>query len=66
MKKVFALLFIAVISTTFFIQAEPAEAQPVLTRKCCDGYGVVRCILENWTPVGNSCVCYQQGWGYAC
>lgn len=46
---------------------KPTKVEQVIyTRKCCDGAGNVRCILENWTPVNNPCFCYGQGWGYAC
>jgi len=46
---------------------KPSKVEQVIyTRKCCDGGGNVRCILENWTPVNNPCFCYGQGWGYAC
>lgn len=45
---------------------QKADAQVVYTRQCCDAGGNVRCILVNWTPVGNDCYCYGQGWGYAC
>lgn len=45
----------------------PIDLQAVpVTRQCCDSAGVIRCVLVNWTPLGNSCYCYGQGWGWAC
>ncbi|CAB4196871.1 hypothetical protein UFOVP1290_391 [uncultured Caudovirales phage] len=40
--------------------------QVLMSRKCCDDYNRVRCILGNWTPVGDPCFCYYQGWGHTC
>lgn len=49
------------------LQDKPVQDQYVtLTKSCCDGNGNVRCFLINWTPVGNDCYCYGQGWGFAC
>jgi len=44
----------------------PEPAQVIYSKKCCDSNAVVRCYLVNWTPVGNSCFCPNQGYGYAC
>lgn len=67
MKKLFAILFVAFVGVATIVPEHNAEAQQVpLTVKCCDGYGYVRCQLVNWTPVGNSCFCPNQGWGVAC
>jgi hypothetical protein len=68
MKKLVGLALAFVIG---FVVVAPAyeteaDAQVLLTLKCCDSYGNVRCVLQNWTPVGNNCFCYGQGWGYAC
>lgn len=58
-------LIIAVVLFLAFVP-EPASAQYIVyTQRCCDGAGYVRCFI-NPTPVGNSCYCYGQGWGYAC
>lgn len=57
-----AILLISVISST----SDNAEAQVILSRKCCDNNGYVRCILVDWTPVGNPCFCYGQGYGTTC
>ena len=40
--------------------------QTIYSRKCCDAYNNVRCYLDNWTPVGDPCFCYYQGWGHSC
>jgi hypothetical protein len=54
-----AVLGIAVLGPT------TVEAQP-LAGYCCDGYGNRRCVLENAVPAGNSCFCFNQGYGVAC
>jgi len=66
MKKLIGFVLALVIGIIVIAPVHEAEAQVVYTRKCCDGNNNVRCVLENWTPVGNSCFCYGQGWGYAC
>lgn len=66
MKKVICLLLTIVSLACIMAPSHEAEAQIVYSRKCCDGNGVVRCILENWTPVGNPCFCYGQGSGWTC
>lgn len=66
MKKLIGALMALAIGVAVLAPAAPAEAQVVYTRNCCDGAGVIRCTLVNWTPVGNQCFCYGQGWGYAC
>ena len=65
MKKVFAGVFAVILGIMVIAPEHKAEAQ-VVTRQCCDANGVVRCMLINWTPVGNSCFCYGQGYGVAC
>jgi hypothetical protein len=45
---------------------KPKPEQVIYTRKCCDGGGTVRCIIDNWVPVGSGCFCYGQGYGVAC
>lgn len=66
MKKVFAGLFAVILGIIVIAPEQKAEAQVVYTRQCCDAGGAVRCLLVNWTPVGNPCFCYGQGWGNAC
>jgi hypothetical protein len=66
MKKLFGALLVLAIGVAVVAPESPAQAQVVYTVKCCDGAGVIRCQLQNWTPVGNACFCYGQGWGYAC
>lgn len=66
MKKLFATIFVLVIGFVILASVSMVEAQPILvTNRCCDNSGVVRCVI-NPTPVGNSCFCYGQGYGYAC
>lgn len=65
MKKVIGILLAAVIGLAV-VAPTNADAQVIYTRKCCDASGAVRCILVNWTPVGDSCFCFGQGYGYAC
>jgi hypothetical protein len=43
-----------------------SKVKILFSKQCCDGDNVVRCILINWTPLGDPCYCYGQGWGYAC
>lgn len=78
--RIFALVMVCIFVLVMFagrtVEAAPTKAQPAVesvsapqvlfSRKCCDGDGVVRCILVNWTPVGDPCFCYNQGWGYTC
>lgn len=74
MKKVFVLsvLILGLFSITDMsvkaAQAPKPEKieQVLMSLKCCDGTGTVRCILGAYTPVGNACYCYGQGWGYTC
>jgi hypothetical protein len=66
MKKLFGILLAAVIGVAVVLPEQKADAQVVYSRQCCDGNGVIRCYLVNWTPVGNSCFCPGQGWGYTC
>lgn len=63
-KIVGSLLFL--ITLIAVAMPVPAEAQVTVSRNCCDGNGVIRCTLVNWTPVGNACLCFGQGWGYVC
>lgn len=41
------------------------DSYPTLTPYCCDAFGNKRC-MTNPGPIGSSCFCYGQGWGYAC
>lgn len=66
MKKLFGLLLALAVGVAVIAPSTPAEAQVVYSRQCCDGAGVVRCYLVNWTPVGNACFCPGQGWGTTC
>jgi hypothetical protein len=66
MKKFIGALLALSVVAAVALPEQKAEAQVVYTLKCCDGGGNVRCVLENWTPVGNPCFCFQQGWGNAC
>jgi hypothetical protein len=65
-KKIIETLISLVTAFAILVPSAPANAQVVYTRKCCDASGSVRCILVDWMPVGNSCYCFQQGYGYAC
>lgn len=66
MKKVIGALMALAIGVVVLAPTRPAEAQVVYSRNCCDGNGVIRCYLVNWTPVGNGCFCPGQGWGVTC
>jgi len=67
MKKLFAILFATVVCIAAIAPEKPAEAQVVYSLKCCDANGYVRCYLQNWTPIGNACICYGiPGVGYTC
>lgn len=66
MKNKLIVLISCVFMLVIYSSENKAEAQVVLSRKCCDASGTVRCILENWTPLHNDCFCYGQGTGYAC
>lgn len=66
MKKLISILVVGMILVGVLAPSQPAEAQVLMSRKCCDVAGNVRCVLENWTPVGNACFCYGQGWGVTC
>lgn len=64
MKKLVSVLIAAILAIALAPTVE-AQYRP-LSRICCDVYDVPRCELENWTPIGNPCFCYGQGWGHAC
>jgi hypothetical protein len=76
MKKLFGFALFAIFGVFLFsaepvpaivpMADEPEPAQVIYSKKCCDSDAVVRCYLINWTPVGNSCFCPGQGYGYAC
>ena len=67
MKKFIGVLLALSVVGAVSLPERKADAQQVVyTRKCCDASGNVRCYTINWTPVGNDCFCYGQGWGYAC
>lgn len=65
MKKLIAILLSAAAIGVVSATAAPVEAQVIMVNRCCDNGGYARCNI-NWTPVGNACFCYGQGWGYAC
>lgn len=65
-KKLSALFAFVLVVSIFSFPSQEVDAQPILTLQCCDSNNVVRCRLDNWTPLGNPCFCYQQGWGHAC
>jgi hypothetical protein len=77
MKKLIGLILFSALAFCMFGTTDTAQAAPVpgpkpvpeqviYSRKCCDNSATVRCILVDWTPVGNPCFCYGQGWGYTC
>jgi len=47
------------------VQPAPPLA-PVLGYYCCDQFGYRRCQLVQPLPIGGSCFCYGQGYGYVC
>lgn len=64
MKKLFTVLFVSVV---LGVVTAPADAQPVVvSNRCCDAWGVVRCYQVNFTPVGNPCYCTGLGYGHTC
>ncbi len=66
MKKVISSILIALfIGVAVLAPSAPAEAQ-VVSNRCCDGNGVVRCIMSAYGPVGGGCFCYGQGNGWIC
>lgn len=66
MKKFIAVIGFVMVAIFVCAPTLESEAQPAMSLRCCDGYGNIRCSLENWTPIGNPCFCYGQGWGYTC
>jgi hypothetical protein len=66
MKKFIGVLLALSVVGAVAMPERKADAQVVYSRKCCDNSATVRCILDDWTPVGNPCFCYGQGWGYTC
>lgn len=65
-KKTVALCLALVALASVTVPSTPADAQVVLSRKCCDASGQVRCIINEWAPVGTGCYCFGQGNGYVC
>lgn len=67
MKKVISLFLVLGIVVGATMTSKSVEAQPVVvSNRCCDNNGTIRCITSNYTPVGNPCFCYGQGWGTTC
>ncbi len=44
----------------------PAPPPPQLGYYCCDQFGNRRCTLVQPLPLGSSCFCFGQGYGYVC
>lgn len=66
MKKFICGLLAALTIGIVIAPSQPAEAQVVVSNRCCDAWDVVRCIQINWTPVGGLCYCDGQGYGHTC
>lgn len=68
-RSLAALSALALLAALFFgASAVPeARAQSVpVGAYCCDQYAARRCVLDFLAPVGSSCFCRGQGWGWAC
>lgn len=68
MKKfISVVLFGAMAYCMFGVSVEkPAEAQVLYGAYCCDNSGWRRCMLDFPAPVGNTCFCRGQGYGWTC
>lgn len=67
MKKFFAVLMVGVLAMcATIVEEQPAQAQVVVSNRCCDSAGNIRCVLGAFYPVGNGCFCYGQGYGWVC
>jgi len=65
MKKVISILVALMVGIVFFAPADEAQAQ-VISNRCCDAAGNVRCLMNTYGPVGLGCFCYGQGSGWVC
>ena len=76
MKKVIGIVALCLVACGIFSSVAPVasaaqgskstSAEQVLGSYCCDGYGYRRCVLDTPFPVGASCFCRGQGYGYTC
>ncbi|MCO7223727.1 hypothetical protein [Pleionea sp. CnH1-48] len=48
------------------ISVDKQETNNNLGNRCCDTSGVARCTIEAYYPLGQSCMCFYQGYGYVC
>jgi hypothetical protein len=66
MKKYICGIFAALAIAVVIAPEQKAEAQVVYSNRCCDSWNVIRCVQDNFTPVGYPCYCYGQGYGHTC
>ncbi len=65
MKKIITALVALAIGVAIIAPSQNAEAQ-IMTNRCCDLSGVVRCTMPVMAPVGSGCFCFGQGNGIVC
>jgi len=65
MKKIISALLALAVGIIVIAPTSNAEAQ-VVTNRCCDLSGAVRCLMPVMAPIGSGCVCFGQGTGLVC
>ena len=66
MKKIISLILASLfIGIVVIAPSSPAQAQ-VLSNRCCDYSGTIRCIMGAYGPLGTECFCFGQGTGVIC
>jgi hypothetical protein len=66
MKKIITALLALAIGFAIIAPTQNAEAQVVVSNRCCDLSGTVRCLMPVMVPIGSGCVCFGQGGGLVC
>lgn len=70
-KSIFTIAIASIIGICVIAPKASAISKPSITEQvygayCCDASGVRRCILQFPVPIGSSCFCYGQGYGFTC
>lgn len=66
MKKLFTGIVAFALCLAIVAPERQADAQVVVTNRCCDTANVIRCFTPTVAPLGTPCFCYGQGNGHSC
>lgn len=67
MKKIISAVLVGLfVGVVVLAPSQEARAQVVMSNRCCDAAGNVRCFMPVMGPVGAGCYCNYQGNGWVC